>query len=107
MSERLKRIDEALGIHYSNCHIKDYYNKNGDGKFIVFVRENGFDENDIDVQLADDVDPDECLYVGMDNNFPLILKYLYKDNKNANYSRNEEIYKIIKLICSSTNTKGK
>eukprot|EP01084_Bolivina_argentea_P076320 138315_1 len=70
MSEKLNRIDEALGIHYSNCDIKDYYNKNGAGKFIVFVRENGFDENDVDVQLGDDVNPDECLYVNMDDNFP-------------------------------------
>eukprot|EP01084_Bolivina_argentea_P273776 466432_1 len=96
MSEKLKRIDEALGIHYSNCDIKGYYNENGEGKFIVFVRENGFDENDVDVQLGDETDPDECLYIGMDDNFPLILKYIYKDTKNANYSRNEEIYKIIK-----------
>eukprot|EP01084_Bolivina_argentea_P217507 369252_1 len=89
MAQRFKRIDKALGIHYSTHGINNYYNANNEGKFITFVTENEFNEDDIDLQLGNNVNPDDCLYVKMDNNFPLTTK-------NITHSRNEEIYKIIK-----------
>eukprot|EP01084_Bolivina_argentea_P282134 482888_1 len=72
MYSAFNRIDKALAIYYTNHGRKDYYDENGDGKFIAFVHENDFDENAIDLELGDNVNPNDCLYLSMDNGFPLI-----------------------------------
>eukprot|EP01084_Bolivina_argentea_P274286 467468_1 len=61
-----ERMDTALGNYYANNGRSDYYDANGDGKFMTFA----FIE-DIDSQLGDNVVPNNCAYIYMDDQFPL------------------------------------
>eukprot|EP01084_Bolivina_argentea_P303177 523368_1 len=90
MAEGFERIDKALAIHYNNCGRKDYYNQDGDGKFMSFVKH--LDENNIDLELGDQIAAKDCLYIHMDEEFPL-LKQKEASNK---YAHEQQIFDIIK-----------
>ena len=84
--------DRALSEYYKYCGRNDYYDEHHDGKFIQFVNENEMDEENIDLELGKNVKPKDCLFIEMDDNFPL------QNNKknNKRLSRNEQIFEIIK-----------
>eukprot|EP01083_Nonionella_stella_P021522 59679_1 len=87
-----QRIDHALAQHYSNCDRHDYLDENGIGKFMRFIHQHAFEENAIDLELGDDIDPDECLFVEMDPTFPLIS---FTGDQITEESHNNEIVKIL------------
>eukprot|EP01084_Bolivina_argentea_P022634 42069_1 len=88
----LKRIDDALGKYYKQCGRNDYYDGNGNGKFITFIHINKCNENQIEALLCDDTNSDNNLFIKIDPQFPLIDESKITDRK----SRNDEIFKIVK-----------
>eukprot|EP01084_Bolivina_argentea_P277477 473719_1 len=87
-----KRIDNALGKYYKECGRKDYYDRNGNGKFITFIHINKVNENQIEAQLCNDTNSNDCLFIKIDPQFPLINESTITDQK----SRHDEIFKIVK-----------
>eukprot|EP01084_Bolivina_argentea_P105473 188876_1 len=87
-----ERIDNALAQYYKDCGRDDYYDENGNGKFIVFVHINQFNEKQIQLELSDDINTHDRSFIKMDSQFPLIYE---PTNKNHN-SRNDEIFNILK-----------
>ena len=96
----LASTDLKLAEHYKECGRNDYYDYNGDGKFIKFVREHGMDQPRIDLELAYDrnqkISVNDCLLIKMDNNFPFkeqrsdtnwailgVLMSLYRDAESC------------------------
>eukprot|EP01083_Nonionella_stella_P010655 30298_1 len=84
-----ERIDRALALYYHSFG-KDrrYYDAKGNGKFHNFVHKQGFDEKEVDRELAGD---DGVMYIEMDAMFPLypsvekgnravfnVIQYCYK-----------------------------
>merc|ERR1712244_62269 len=59
---------------------------------MTFVMVNEFDEDQIDLELGDDITANDCLYIEMDDEFPLINQ----QKESENYSRDYEIFKILK-----------
>eukprot|EP01084_Bolivina_argentea_P129434 228611_1 len=86
------QIDQALAIYYKTCGRNDYYDEKGNGKFMKFVTKNAFDPNMIELELGDNVKPEECLYIEMDQDFPLHEQ----EQNQTNSSRNTKIFNIIK-----------
>eukprot|EP01084_Bolivina_argentea_P231535 390439_1 len=74
-----KVIDTALGQYYLDCGRSDYYDKYGRGKFIKFTLDNGLDERDIDTALGVNAVPEDCVFIDMDNEFPLFDEH--KENE--------------------------
>eukprot|EP01084_Bolivina_argentea_P263320 445635_1 len=67
-----RRIDKALGQYYICCGRTDYYYSNSYGKFMKFAMENECDEDDLYSELGDDALFDECIYIDLDDQFPLL-----------------------------------
>eukprot|EP01084_Bolivina_argentea_P011452 21414_1 len=86
------RIDIALGKHYKECGRNDYYDENGNGKFIKFANINKINENQIEAILCDDTISNYSLFIKIDAQFPLINESTITDHK----SRHDEIFKIVK-----------
>ena len=84
-------IDTALGEYYTYCERNNYYDENGNGKFMTFVNENEMDEDELDLELGLHAEPKDCLYTGMDDSFPLQNDI----NDNSKITREKEIFKII------------
>eukprot|EP01084_Bolivina_argentea_P029576 54917_1 len=84
-----KRIDNALAKYYKQCGRDDYYDENDNGKFIVFMHVNNFKENQIESQLVDIRNANDCLFIEMDPAFPLINEPTNK------FSPNYRIFKIL------------
>eukprot|EP01083_Nonionella_stella_P089742 250502_1 len=93
MEPLFQQIEHALAQYYADCGRNDYFDENGMGKFMRFVKQHEFDENAIDLELGEDVPSHECLFIEMDPMFPLILS---QDNGMSNESRHNEILKILK-----------
>eukprot|EP01084_Bolivina_argentea_P248456 415629_1 len=88
------KIDNLLAIHYKKCGRNDYFDENNQGKFRAFVDLNCFEEDTIELEVGSDIEPDDCLFIGMDDNFPLIGQYTIEE-------RNKEIFKILKRYYKS------
>eukprot|EP01083_Nonionella_stella_P192879 712728_1 len=85
----IQRVDDALAQYYKQFGRNDYFDvETGMGKFRQFVRENEFENDHVDEDLADDVSPDECLFIDIDPMFPLPMC--------PDESRDDEICKILK-----------
>ena len=64
------KIDHALNLYYSRLNVK-YLNENSIGKFISFVEEQEFDSDEIEDELGDDADVNDCAY--LDFEYILVL----------------------------------
>eukprot|EP01084_Bolivina_argentea_P110051 196570_1 len=89
MYSQFRRIEIALGKHYLNCDRNDYYDANGESRFMAFINEHKCDENQMEQQLEN---ANDCMYQHMDDEFPLLI-----ENENSQrLSRNDQIFRIIK-----------
>eukprot|EP01083_Nonionella_stella_P288927 983217_1 len=92
MAAPFQRIDKALAQHYASCNRNDYFDENGIGKFIRFVKKHAFDENEIDWELGDDVNVEDCLYIEMDPTFPVTS---IPQHDMTDHLRNNEMLQIL------------
>ncbi len=69
------KIDSGLAAYYAICRRSDYFNEDGKGKFILFAEQNKLSEEDINLELGDSVNPDDCLFIDIDDDFPLKKEY--------------------------------
>eukprot|EP01083_Nonionella_stella_P280483 954178_1 len=87
----LVKIDTALAKYYKDCGRQDYFNKNGQGKFRVFMTAMDFDDDIIKIQLEYDLkQAKNCKLVEFDKNFPIL-----NTNIKNEQERIEEIFKIL------------
>lgn len=77
------KLDDSLAAYYEDMGRDDYYDEDGKGKFIEFVEINGFDEDQMEDQLGHNVEAMECLYLEMDENFPLKNSYKTTEQRNV------------------------
>eukprot|EP01083_Nonionella_stella_P132660 403344_1 len=110
MSTNIRRIDKGLGKIYTNHDRgKDYYpdGTNKPGLFSIWCDEQGFDDNDVEDEIQHPADA--CTLVDYCNvdEFPFSYKIIGQDTEDTKILKQNEIYKIIKLLCASTHTKGK
>eukprot|EP01084_Bolivina_argentea_P255779 430341_1 len=68
MSAVIKDIDDGIGSYYKQCGRSDYY-EDGMGKFMAFCLTNGLYDHDIEQEFNSD--PNDCILVDFDENFPL------------------------------------
>eukprot|EP01084_Bolivina_argentea_P008868 16578_1 len=83
ISSPFKVIDNALGQYYLDCGRTDYYDENGVGKFLKFVNENKYNENEIDLELGHNIVAEDCVFVDIDEQFP----FVDEEKRNEQYSR--------------------
>ncbi len=84
----LKRMDNELGKYYKQFGRTDYYDENGNGKFLKFIKINKLSVQDIVSQLAD-INSYDCLFMKIDPQFPL-----RNESKETRLTlRNNEIFK--------------
>eukprot|EP01084_Bolivina_argentea_P264254 447575_1 len=88
-NEEIRKINEALCCYYESLGSNGYYKPNNKGKFKEFMDVNGFDQKDIEQQLGDNGTVDNCLFVDMDEDFPLVT-----DTQDVE-QRNKEIFEIL------------
>ena len=87
-----QRIDIALGKYYKmiNSNI-NYFNEDRKGKFLLYVKKHGFNENEIDDELGDGVRAKDSMYIEMDKDFPL-----FDDIKINNLNeKHEAIFSVL------------
>eukprot|EP00486_Rosalina_sp_Unknown_P004023 CAMPEP_0201577498 /NCGR_PEP_ID=MMETSP0190_2-20130828/23921_1 /ASSEMBLY_ACC=CAM_ASM_000263 /TAXON_ID=37353 /ORGANISM="Rosalina sp." /LENGTH=179 /DNA_ID=CAMNT_0048009601 /DNA_START=33 /DNA_END=572 /DNA_ORIENTATION=+ len=109
------KIDHALAKYYQTCGRDDYLDKNGMGKLLRYVIENGFitDELSINLELGDNCLPNGCSYLRFDGNkFPIpdyifippqnvpaftfyIIQYCYKYEQSPNVEYIQQILSIV------------
>lgn len=80
--EKPKRVlmgmmDKGLEEYYKSIEV-NYFNDEGVGKFWEFCDENGFDDEDLEEELEND--PEDCMILEFDENFPL-EKALYYEHE--------------------------
>eukprot|EP01083_Nonionella_stella_P165976 553600_1 len=93
MASSAQRVDDALAQYYKTCGRNDYFDSNGVGKFMQFVKKHEFDEDAIASELGDDtVNANDCLFVEMDSTFPLLS---LSQNQITNELQETEIFKIL------------
>eukprot|EP01084_Bolivina_argentea_P268389 455841_1 len=90
LHNKIEQMDKELGIYYINLDRDDYFGANAIGKFATFCEKNGFLSDDIDDEL--NLEPYECLFVTMDEYFPL------NTDVNDEHKRKAMIYDVIKQI---------
>eukprot|EP00483_Globobulimina_turgida_P003506 UN03512 len=86
----IEKIDKGLSDYYKQR--KTHYSDDGEGKFIAFCNDNGFeDDGDIEDELKEE-DANDCTLTDFDDNFPFdsIMK---NDNE-----RIETIFEVLKHI---------
>eukprot|EP01083_Nonionella_stella_P305785 1068186_1 len=82
-----QRLDDALAQYYKDCGRNDYFDEeSGVGKFVKFVNQNGFEDEEVCDELTEE--PDECTLTEFDPMFPLPL--------STNGSRDKQILQILK-----------
>eukprot|EP01083_Nonionella_stella_P199058 730253_1 len=82
-----QRLDDAVAQYYKDCGRNDYFDEeSGVGKFVKFVNQNGFEDEDVCDELAEE--PDECTLTDFDPMFPLRL--------STNESRANDILQVLK-----------
>eukprot|EP01084_Bolivina_argentea_P283741 486037_1 len=77
----LSHIDACLGQYYEDMSRTDYYDDDGQGKFALFCEENELEDEDVDEELKGDAA--DCLYLDMDDNFPLSANITEEDDKQT------------------------
>eukprot|EP01084_Bolivina_argentea_P005287 9994_1 len=82
-------MDKALCNYYKSFGRNDYYNIESQSKLADFIKVNDFDEKNIDEQLGDNAQATNCLFVDMDEDFPLAL------NTQNKKQRCKEVFKIL------------
>ena len=90
-SSSFSKMDGALAAYYADCDRKDYFDEDGKGKFLQFVDINDFDEEQVEGELGDDVEPNDCSLLDMDDDFPLMDSEQNQDTKQ----RNAAILKVL------------
>lgn len=89
--QSFQRIDWALMLYYQQCGIKHYFSSITEkGRFIEFVQENKCEEDEIDRYLGSDSKPEDCVYIRMDDKFPL------SGVSDTDNDRDEQIFNVIK-----------
>eukprot|EP01084_Bolivina_argentea_P097171 174697_1 len=63
-------IDSGIAIYYEDCGRDDYYDEEKSGKFMSFCIANDLDDDDIERELNND--PQDCILLDFDQEFPLI-----------------------------------
>eukprot|EP01083_Nonionella_stella_P038683 105162_1 len=90
--DKVIEIDRALSKYYTNCARYDYFNENKEGKFLLFIDENSFDDVDLENIFLSDSEHN-CILTQMDSKFPLPMLY---DEENINKSiRNVAIFTVL------------
>eukprot|EP01084_Bolivina_argentea_P158839 276682_1 len=87
------KINKALADYYVKVGNKSYFEGAEEGKFKAFCDDNGFEDKDILQELQQD--PDDCVILEFDEEFPLDPPI---DDENE---RNETIFKILTDIIKS------
>eukprot|EP01084_Bolivina_argentea_P164970 286718_1 len=85
-----KRIDELIAKYYKICHIDNYFNPDGIGRFLQYIFDEELDDSDIPLEeeLGTHVHFKDCIYVQFDmQNFPT--------NNVNQVDRMNEIFSII------------
>jgi len=84
-----QRIDDALAQYYANCGRQDYYDRRRErGKFMDFVTLKAIDEDTVRSELDDTANPDDCIFLELDSEFPLRPRV-------TNGQRNAAIFNVI------------
>ena len=73
----------------------DYYNDDGNGKFMEFVRCEDFKEENINEEIGNNSQPSDCSYLLMDKDFPFHSTFCNKNKQE----KEEIIFNIIKYCC--------
>eukprot|EP01084_Bolivina_argentea_P213358 362376_1 len=79
MATIIDKLDNALQMYYKQLN-KEYMN-DGVGKFKAFCDENGFEEDDINTEMAME-NAEDCVLVDFDEEFPLDIPIDDDDLKN-------------------------
>ena len=83
------KIDDALGRYYKELGNENYYNSEGEGKFMHFVRKYEYDEAEISDELADG-NLEDCSYLEFDDEFP------FEYEINTKEEEQEKMFDILK-----------
>eukprot|EP01084_Bolivina_argentea_P117732 209025_1 len=75
----IDKLDNALQIYYKQ--LDKEYMTDGMGKFKAFCYENGFEEDDINTEMAME-NAEDCVLVDFDEEFPLDIAIDDDDVKN-------------------------
>ncbi len=84
-----QKIDNALGKYYESKEREDYFDISKVGKFMKYVEEQGFDEDDLNDEL-DDANMEDCGYLDFDENFP------YTNENLKTSQKREELFTFLK-----------
>eukprot|EP01084_Bolivina_argentea_P245169 410545_1 len=70
---KFKKIDKLVNKYFSQFGIDNYCNANGNGQFLQFIIDQGFEDKDIIDELGDHCKSNNCtlLEFDVDNRFPL------------------------------------
>lgn len=79
------RIDSALEMYYIKMGRTDY-NRNK-GKFKSFWDENEYNSSDVEDEIGDDAEYDDCSYLEFDDDFPMNPLIINEDNKRKEMFR--------------------
>lgn len=99
----LKALDDIIGEYYKRMGQSNYY-ENGKkteegGKFILFASENGFEDDSLEDEFADDIDPSDCIFLGFDddNTFPFDQPLIAKpDDEDYQTERDKKLFEFLK-----------
>lgn len=80
---------KALAAYYLICRRSDYFDSLGRGKFMKFVETVGMDEGNIRLELGLGVSPDDCVFIDIDDNFPVRKEFDTGDGRKT------AIFKVI------------
>eukprot|EP01084_Bolivina_argentea_P185434 319771_1 len=71
MTDVVTRIDKLLGSYYKSMGINDYFDVNGDGKFMIWCNDEGYDDDSLKDDLGTGCTVEDCASCEFDENFPL------------------------------------
>ena len=74
---------KALAAYYLICRRGDYFDEEGKGKFMKFADALGLDEANIRLELGLGVSPDDCIFIDIDDNFPVRKEYDTGDGRKT------------------------
>eukprot|EP01083_Nonionella_stella_P128780 390300_1 len=88
-------IDEAKQKYYLKMGRNDYRDYNdhrSKGKFSKFFQENEFESDDMEDELGEDTEPQDCSYTDFDDNFPVHSSITNVEEKQ------KEIFRILQNV---------
>eukprot|EP01084_Bolivina_argentea_P211499 359779_1 len=94
-SIEFKQLDRTISKYYLNVNEADYFDSNGIGKFLNFIKGEAFDEPGLIIQyeLGTNCEAKDCMYTEFDPYFPFDI-----DVKNAMLNNNINPEEIIFYI---------